>query len=32
VLGEDHSSGGQTVDNTITVTSNGISQVLTPTV
>jgi hypothetical protein len=31
VLGEDHSSGGQTVDNTITVTSNGVSKVLTPT-
>jgi hypothetical protein len=32
VLGEDHSSGGQTVDNTITVTSNGVSKVLRPTV
>ena len=31
VLGEDHSSGGQTVDTTITVTSDGVSKVLTPT-
>jgi hypothetical protein len=31
VLGESHSSGGQTVDWTITVTSGGVSKVLTPT-
>jgi len=31
VLGEDHSSGSQTVDNTITVSSGGVSKVLTPT-
>jgi hypothetical protein len=32
VLGESHNSGAQTVDNTITVTSDGVSKVLTPVV